>query len=87
MCTVFIHFFSKHWVLFQPGLPLGLGVAGCSRILEGTVLGGAELIIWGHQPICCKDAATAGPSSLDMPRGTLGSSPEGVQEHAPSAQT
>lgn len=59
-------------MLFQPGLPLGLGIAGYNRMPWALVLEGEGLIIWRDQPICCRDASIVRPSCLDMPRRDQG---------------
>lgn len=60
-------------MLFQPGLPLGLGVADDSRISWGSHVGREGLMIWEDQPICARDHGTSRPCSLGMPRWVSGS--------------
>ena len=60
-------------MLFQPGWPLGLGVAGASRTSWGARVGGEGLTIWEDQPICGRGHGTCRPCSLGMPRWVSGS--------------
>lgn len=41
--SMFVHLFSKHWELFQPKLPLGLGVTCYSRMFFTSVEGWRDL--------------------------------------------
>lgn len=55
-----------------------LGLQVIAGYSGAPVLGGEGLIIWGDQPICCRDAGTTGLSFLDVPRRASGSSRTGV---------
>lgn len=69
---MFIHLFSKHWVSFQPKLPLGLGVAGYNRIFWGTSAWEKGVMIWGDQLICYWVVGIIKSVSLGMSRRVSG---------------
>lgn len=69
---MFIHLFSKHWVSFQPKLPLGLGVAGYNRIFRGTSAWEKGVMIWGDQLICYRVVGIIKSVSLGMSRRVSG---------------
>lgn len=77
------HLFSKHQVLLQPGLPLGLGGAGYAGSSGAPVLGREGILIWGGQPTWCRDAVQQAqfperPRKVSAP-GKV-SSPKAIQE-------
>lgn len=72
MHCMFIHLFSKHWVSFQPKLPLGLGVAGYNRIFWSTSAWEEGVMIWGDQPICYRVVGIIKSISLGTSRRVSG---------------
>lgn len=92
MSIVFTRSFRKHWLLFQPGLPLGFGIRDYSRMPRAVVLGG-----WGARNLGtsayllqrCSYSRAQLPGhareGISVPGG--GSSPKGAQEYALSGQT